>query len=315
MFRILLVVMLLSLCTVTSCGPAVQDPYAVPQNANVEDVLAFIERIEEMQPTTTREVNTHQIKGPVAVRHASDEILSIENDATSAAFRKALLYRVSSIGSDTRQRQRETLEYVKAHLAATANLTGDELAIAESTARSLESSTHRGSKALAAEAYLEFSKVFAGLTPKAVQFEGVHRRLTLVGKPFQFQGVDLAGNEIDMESLKGSVVLFDFWATWCEPCLREIPNVRRNHRKYSSRGFAVVGVSLDQNIALLESFVKTNEIPWPTVAAYKGDTHPSLDRYGVLTIPQMIVVGRDGNVLATDVHGQALSEILARQFR
>ena len=66
---------------------------------------------------------------------------------------------------------------------------------------------------------------------------------------------------------------------------------------------------------MLESFVRTNEIPWPTVAAYKGPKdHPSVERYGVMTIPQMIVVGRDGKVIATDVRGPRLNEILAKEF-
>jgi len=107
------------------------------------------------------------------------------------------------------------------------------------------------------------------------------------------------------------VVLVNFWATWCRPCVAEVPNLKECYDRYHAKGFDIVGISSDHRRADLEDFVKAREIPWPTVY---GNDKPSetIAFYGVHRFPTMILVGKDGKVVSLDVHGQELQEELAK---
>ena len=111
------------------------------------------------------------------------------------------------------------------------------------------------------------------------------------------------------------MVLIDFWATWCGPCRAALPSVKAAYKKYHERGFDVVGISIDQDRKALEEFITQYELPWVTLHDETGEgSHPVADYYGVLSIPTMILVGRDGKVISTHARGDQLEELLTAQF-
>jgi len=120
--------------------------------------------------------------------------------------------------------------------------------------------------------------------------------------------------EDDPRHVAGKVVLIDFWATWCGPCVAEIPRVRDAYDRYHERGFEVVGISLDEDRDALEAFVAEKQIPWPIILDARNDAGGLAARYGINAIPTMILVGRDGTVVSTDARGPRLEELLAEQF-
>lgn len=140
------------------------------------------------------------------------------------------------------------------------------------------------------------------------------RPLTVPEDPLALEGTLLDGTAFDPAVLAGKVVLIDFWATWCGPCVAEIPRVRDAYDRYHDRGFAVVGVSLDEDREALAAFVAEKELPWPIIVDARNDSGGLADRYGVTAIPTMILVGRDGAVLSTEARGRRLEELLAEQF-
>jgi thiol-disulfide isomerase/thioredoxin len=106
--------------------------------------------------------------------------------------------------------------------------------------------------------------------------------------------VDLAGKPVTSESLKGKVVIVDFWATWCGPCRAAIPHLMELHKAYQSKGFEVVGVSLDQQgPAVVQSFVTQHEIPY-TIAM--GNQKIVSDFGGVRGIPTAFIISQDGKI-------------------
>lgn len=156
----------------------------------------------------------------------------------------------------------------------------------------------------------------AARPPAAAGDAGAERRLALRGKPIELAGPLLDGTPFDQASLAGKVVLVDFWATWCGPCVAEIPRVRELYDRYHDRGFDVVGISLDEDAEDVAAFVGKHEIPWPIIHDRRGDDGrpPLAERYGITAIPTMFLVGRDGLVVSIEARGRRLEELLAEAF-
>ena len=129
-------------------------------------------------------------------------------------------------------------------------------------------------------------------------------RLTLGAQPFAFSGQTLDGKTISLESYKGKVVLLDFWATWCEPCVEELPTIEANYNKYHAQGFEVIAISVDQEEAL-RAFLEKYDLPWPQIL----DAHEKngiAKTYGVRAFPTSFLIDKDGNIAAVDPRGEEL---------
>ena len=131
-------------------------------------------------------------------------------------------------------------------------------------------------------------------------------RLKAGARPFPITAKDLSGRPLSLAQYQGKVVLLDFWATWCGPCVGEMPNVIAAYKKYHAQGFDVVGISLDQDKGSLTSFLKQNKMPWRQVFDGKGWGSQVPRKYGVAAIPFGLLVGRDGRIAAVEVRGDAL---------
>lgn len=153
------------------------------------------------------------------------------------------------------------------------------------------------------------------VTPGAFQYApapGVERHYSfdknlIVGaKPFALNGKTLDGKSLSLDDYQGKVVLLNFWATWCGPCLGELPNVKANYDKYHSQGFDIVGISLDEEEAELREFVEKRELPWPQIFdgmfSEVGDAHT----YGVEAIPFTLLIGKDGKIAAVNPRDEDL---------
>jgi thiol-disulfide isomerase/thioredoxin len=142
--------------------------------------------------------------------------------------------------------------------------------------------------------------------------EGVTRRAGLVGNPLEISGVTLAGEPLDWASYQGKVVLVTFWATWCAPCRAEIPHLLENYKDYHDRGFDIVAISVDDDREDLVNFLAQNSLPWTVLFDRDAPGEKMATKYGVFAIPQMILVGRDGKVVATGIRGHNLRPYLEK---
>lgn len=119
---------------------------------------------------------------------------------------------------------------------------------------------------------------------------------------------DPDGNPIALSSFHGKYVLVDFWASWCQPCMMELPNVIEQYKNYKEKGFEIVGVSLDRN---REDWVKTIEAKEMTWAQGWDSEGAIATKYGVNSIPHTVLLDKEGKIIAMDLRGPALKEKLA----
>lgn len=125
---------------------------------------------------------------------------------------------------------------------------------------------------------------------------------------------DTANNDLSLKSLRGKVVLIDFWASWCGPCRAENPNVVRVFNKYKDKGFTVYGVSLDQNREKWLGAIKSDGLTWPHVSDLKGWSSEGAKLYGVKSIPQTYLIDKEGKVIAKNLRGEMLEQKLKEIF-
>ena len=141
------------------------------------------------------------------------------------------------------------------------------------------------------------------------------RRRDAIGKPFELAFNDaVTGSQVDMKNLKGKVVVIDFWATWCGPCVAEMPRMKEVYAKYKDQGVEFIGVSLDQpedegGLDKLKKFVADKEVPWPQYYQGKGWDSEFSRSWGINAIPAMFVVDQQGNLYSAEAR-QTLEEII-----
>lgn len=150
--------------------------------------------------------------------------------------------------------------------------------------------------------------------PEAVK-EAV-KPLLMIGKPLaiRFKAVD--GREIDLAKMGGKVVLVDFWATWCGPCVQELPNVLSAYEKLNPKGFEILGISFDKDKDRLLAFVKDHKMTWPQYFDGKVWENELGKQFGIQGIPAMWLVDKKG--ILRDINARAdlagrVEKLLAEQ--
>lgn len=144
-------------------------------------------------------------------------------------------------------------------------------------------------------------------------------RFAVLNKPLNLSElVDTAGKPIDLAQYKGKVVLVDFWATWCGPCLQEIPNIENAFLAHNKNGFEVLSVNLDEERPALDTFLASKKVLWNTYVSSKQDAvgfdTPLAREIGISAIPFIAIIGKDGNVAGIHVRGRKIEDKIVEQL-
>ena len=169
----------------------------------------------------------------------------------------------------------------------------------------------------------EVEKMYEGLTPR-IKNAYLGRKLktsidnikkTSIGSvvpDFTLQAPD--GKDVSLSDYRGKIVLLDFWASWCGPCLREVPNVKKVYDKFHDKGFEILSVSLDDKKDNWVNAIEKNDLNWGHVSSLKGWSCPVAKLYNVSGVPAMLLIDKEGKIVATKLRGDLLMEKVAEQF-
>ncbi len=154
-----------------------------------------------------------------------------------------------------------------------------------------------------------------------------------MAKPLELAFTAADGRPVDLKSLRGKVVLIDFWATWCGPCIAELPNVKRVYEAYHAKGFEVIGISLENGRLLpadtaeqtaaklaaarqvLTDFTAKEKMPWPQHFDGKYWKNEFAVQFGIGAIPAMFLLDQEGRVVSTNARGPMLEQEVKRLLK
>lgn len=122
------------------------------------------------------------------------------------------------------------------------------------------------------------------------------KRYDNVGKPFVFIALGMDGKEINLEKLRGKVVLIDFWASWCGPCMAEVPHMKELYEKYKADGFEIIGVNLDESMDVLKTTVEKHGMKWLHHFDGANPEGGWAGKYGISAIPTMWLIDKQGRL-------------------
>lgn len=141
----------------------------------------------------------------------------------------------------------------------------------------------------------------------------------VIGKPLPALGLQTAeGTTINLQALKGKVVLIDFWASWCMPCRASIPHLKALYQQYKDKGFTILSVSIDQNSKAWKAAMLKEAMPWQqAIDRYEEGKDASvwMNALGIQSVPFAIMLGKDGKVILINPEAAGIDGELVKLFK
>jgi peroxiredoxin/TolA-binding protein len=223
---------------------------------------------------------------------------------------RSLAQIVSTMGRAQAGRYTEALAAFNALMAGLGGSDQEEFAanFADTLATSAMAA---GEHEVARKVYQSLLKKFGGESPNLAQkVKDEIARIDRIGTPAPRVAVnDLSGATLRLEDYRGKYVLIDFWATWCAPCVVELPRLQAAYARYHAKGFEIIAVSLDETKSAVVDFSKARKLPWKQVhnATANGDL---VEAFGIRSIPATFLISPEGTIIRLELRGQALDRAL-----
>lgn len=153
------------------------------------------------------------------------------------------------------------------------------------------------------------------IVEKVAQRIAINKKTAPGMQAIDFSQTDTSGNLLHLSSFKGKYVLIDFWAGWCIPCRAENPLLLKLYALYHDKGFNILGVSLDGERKAWTRAIINDKLVWPQVSDLQIFDNAVAKQYGITSIPQNLLIGPDGKIIAKNLRGNKLENTLATIFK
>ena len=288
---------------------------AIPDTKDALELERFLDEVKKRQPVKPE----HYIEMQRALREVAKKIVENTADQKSKLFRKAEAEFVNAsvmlLGNEGPDAQRKTFEKFKDYLAKREKIEFIDIQMAVLAGQNLE---QLADTALAKDAYNAFAKIFrekedASLVDIVRLLESNARRLDLPGKELKLVGTTFIGADFDIASLKNNFVLVYFWSSTTRACEQEHPYLLSVYNTFKSKGFEIVGISLDENKSEAEAFIKKMGMPWVNLwDSRENGVSRVMENYGISAIPTVFLLDKQGRVITLEARGLLLGKSLEK---
>lgn len=288
----------------------------IPPDADVAALQDIVARAKKVQPRTAEQYYAQQ----TALKDAASALIKLlkkDDPAYAQAEMDVIIASVSLMTFFTEDEQTDVVEQVKEYLKKKQPLAMQDVQAGMMAAGMLELQPY---KEPSREIYQLLDELLQDDSREEMQslrlnLQAAVRRLGMLGKRFELDAVALDGQRIRTEDFEGKFVIVDMFATWCQPCLAELPLILSHYEKYKSKGLEVVGISLDNDPETIQKHLEANPLPWPVIHDGAADPLERLAlKYGVSALPTVLLLNKEGTVVSLEARQSELNRLMQMLF-
>jgi thiol-disulfide isomerase/thioredoxin len=286
-------------------------------NSSAQELDRVIATAKGIRPGSADQYSAMQI----AIRDASKQLMTVLKDKNLPRYKQAQLDSMSSslalatfFGEEARAK---VVAQLKQMLRERETLSIEDVQMATIAAANLELNPNKKD---ARDIYALLDEMLAEdkreeMQSMRINLQSSLRRIDLLGSKFEIEHKDIRNKPIKTEDFAGKFVIVDFFASWCQPCLSEVPRLKKYAAKYKEKGLEVLAISLDETRDELDRYLSDADLPWPVIHDNAEDPLEKLQlKFGVAALPTVLLLNKEGTVVSLEARGAELDRLMEMLF-